>query len=43
MEQFLGLFISILSTSVLNLAKSDFVAKLDVSTSVALFKLAFVV
>ena len=36
-----GLPTSILSTSAFNLAKSNFAAKLDVSTPVALFKSTF--
>ena len=38
----LNLSISILSTSVFNLARLDFIARLEVSTPVAPFKSAFV-
>ena len=41
-ETVLNLSISILSTSVFNLAKLDFIARLEVSTPVAPFKSAFV-
>ena len=42
METVFNLSTSVLSTTALNVAKSDFAAKLDVSTPVALFKSAFV-